>query len=67
MVIWSLPAKKDLEQIFDYIAIQNFTYEQTAKQLGFTKRQIKYKYGLIVRQILDFLNKRGVKDLEDLL
>lgn len=53
--------------IFDLVAIQNYTYEQAGKELGLTKRQIKYRYGLIVKDVIIFLNKKGIKNIEDLL
>jgi len=53
--------------IFDLIAINNFSYNQTAKQLGLTKRQIEYKYKLIVNRIIQYLKKKGVDNIEDLL
>lgn len=53
--------------IFDMIAIQNFTYAQTGKQLGFTRNQVKYRYSLIVKRITEYLGQKGIKSLEDLL
>ena len=53
--------------LFDLIAINNFSYNQAGSQLGLTKRQVQYKYGLIVQKILDQLNKKGIKNIEDLL
>ncbi|MDY6969421.1 MAG: sigma-70 family RNA polymerase sigma factor [Spirochaetota bacterium] len=59
--------KEEDKLLFDLIAINNFSYSQVGKQLGLTKRQVQYKYGRIVQQILDQLNKRGIKNIEDLL
>ena len=59
--------KEEDKLLFDMIAINNFSYSQVGKQLGLTKRQVQYKYGRIVQQILDQLNKRGIKNIEDLL
>lgn len=53
--------------LFDLVAIYNFTYEEAGAQLGFSKRQVRYKYGKIVERLLDSLNKKGIKNLEDLL
>lgn len=36
-------------------------------QLGMSKRQVRYRYGLIVERILAYLQKQGIKSLEDLL
>ena len=53
--------------IFDLVAVQNYTYEETGELLGVSRRQVKYRYGLIVRQVLDFLHQRGIRNIEDLL
>ncbi|MDY6968108.1 MAG: sigma-70 family RNA polymerase sigma factor [Spirochaetota bacterium] len=53
--------------MFDLIAINNFTYAQTAKQLGLTRRQVEYKYKKITDRIIDYLRKKGIDNLEDLL
>lgn len=53
--------------LFDLIAIHNFTYEETASQLGLSKRQVRYRYSLIVNRIQDYLSKKGIKSMEDLL
>ncbi len=39
--------------IFDLIAINNFTYEQVAKQLGMTRRQVEYRYGQLVPPLIN--------------
>ncbi len=60
--------KDDIERaLFDHIAVSNFTYGHTAKILGLTRRQVEYRYGLIVDRILKYLEKRGIKNIEDLL
>lgn len=53
--------------LFDLIAINNFSYSQAGSQLGFTKRQVQYRYGVIVQKILDQFSRRGIKHIEDLL
>jgi len=53
--------------IFDLIAVQYFTYEEVSELLGFSKRQIRYRYGQIVKNIQDYLAKKGIKNIEDLL
>jgi len=60
-------ASEEDKLIFELIAVQNFSYEQVAKQLGLSKRQVRYKYGLIVQGITIFLQKKGVNNIEDLL
>ena len=53
--------------LFDLIAINRFTYEQTANQLGLKKRQVRYNYGKIVARIKHYLSSKGINNLEDLL
>lgn len=53
--------------LFDLIAINNYTYEEAAKQLGLTGRQAFYRYQQVSRRIVDYLNKRGITRIEDLL
>ena len=53
--------------LFDLIAIRNFSYNEAAKHLGLSKRQVQYKYGRIVDRLLDSLKKKGITNLEDLL
>ncbi len=53
--------------IYEMIAIQNYTYEEVAGLLGMTKRQVNYRYRTVVERIIDYLRKRGIKNLEELL
>jgi len=53
--------------IFDLIAVQNLTYELTARHLGMTRRQVEYRYSLIVQDIRNFLGAKGINNIEDLL
>ena len=53
--------------LFDLIAIKRFTYEEAGEQLGMTKRQVRYYYGKIVDRMLDYLAKKGIKNVEELL
>ncbi|MFH0976494.1 MAG: sigma-70 family RNA polymerase sigma factor [Spirochaetota bacterium] len=53
--------------LFDLIAINNFSYSQAGSQLGLSKRQVQYKYGLIVQKIMDQFSRKGIKHIEDLL
>src|SRR4030042_2981666 len=53
--------------LFELIAINNYTYDQAAKHLGLTKRQVVYKYQQVSRRILDRLRERGITRIEDLL
>ncbi|MDY6935153.1 MAG: sigma-70 family RNA polymerase sigma factor [Spirochaetota bacterium] len=53
--------------LFDLIAVYNYSYSEAAKQMGLTKRKAEYRYRRIVDRIIDYLNKKGIKDIEDLL
>lgn len=60
---------KDEKQrlIFEMVALNKFTYEHTAKQLGISKRQAEYGYRQAVNSIIDDLKKKGISNIEDLL
>jgi RNA polymerase sigma factor (sigma-70 family) len=53
--------------ILDLIARYNFSYVNVAKILGLTRRQVEYKYGQLVRGIMDHLKKNGITDISELL
>lgn len=53
--------------LFDLVAVRNFSYEEAGAQLGMTKRQVRYRYSLIVDRLVEHFKKRGIKSLEDLL
>lgn len=53
--------------VFDHVAMYNFSYSHTGKELGLTKRQVEYRYRRVVDAILDYLAKKGIKHIEDLL
>ncbi|MCP4136462.1 MAG: sigma-70 family RNA polymerase sigma factor [bacterium] len=54
--------------IFELIAVQNYSYRETAKTLGTSKGNVEYRYSKVVSNILDFLRgKKGIKTLEELL
>ncbi len=53
--------------LFDLVALHNFSYSETAKELGLTKRQVEYRYRQIAGQIIEYLNRKGIKDIEELL
>jgi len=53
--------------LFDLIAVNNFTYGETGRELGMTERQVRYRYGVIVKRIIEYLNRKGIRNLEDLL
>ncbi|HNX25289.1 MAG TPA: sigma-70 family RNA polymerase sigma factor [Spirochaetota bacterium] len=53
--------------IYELIAIKNYSYEEVARLMGLTKRQVNYKYKSVVDRIVDYLKKRGINNLEELL
>ena len=53
--------------IFDLLAIQRYTMEEAAKELGLSRDQIKYRYGIVNKNILISLKKKGITNLEELL
>ena len=53
--------------LFDLIAVHNYSYNETARQLHLTKRKVEYRYRRIVDSIIDYLQKKGLTNIEDLL
>jgi len=55
------------QALFDLVAVRNFSYEEAGAQLGLSKRQVRYRYGLIVDRLVDYFKKKGINSLEELL
>jgi RNA polymerase sigma factor (sigma-70 family) len=53
--------------LFDLVALYNFTYKDAAAHLGMSERQVRYRYGLSVARILEYLKSKGIRGLEELL
>lgn len=53
--------------LFDLIAVYSYSYAEVGQQMGYTKRQVGYRYRVIVDRIVDGLKKKGINKLEDLL
>ncbi len=53
--------------IYELIAINNYTRDEVARLMGLTRRQVGYKYKTVVDRIIDYLKRRGVANLEELL
>ncbi|MBN2159688.1 MAG: sigma-70 family RNA polymerase sigma factor [Spirochaetes bacterium] len=53
--------------LFDLVGVKSFTYEEASAQLGLSKWQVRYRYGLIVERLCDYFRKKGINSLEDLL
>jgi RNA polymerase sigma factor (sigma-70 family) len=54
-------------EVFDYIAVYNYSYKEAGRHLGLSKRQVEYKYRRVVDAILNSLREKGIKHIEDLL
>jgi len=53
--------------LFELVAIKQFSFHEAGKHLGMTYRQVRYRYGEIMRWLQDYLEKKGVRHMEDLL
>ena len=53
--------------LFDLVAIQRYTFREAAESLGYSVRQVRYRYESIVGIILDYLRAKGIAAIEDLL
>ncbi len=53
--------------LFELIAIYGYTHKEAADALGYTVRQVRYRYGLVTQRLSEYFRKRGVKNMEDLL
>jgi RNA polymerase sigma factor (sigma-70 family) len=53
--------------LFELVAIMNYSYSEVAEQFGMTKRMVEYRYRSVVARIIDWLQKKGIKSIEDLL
>ena len=53
--------------LFELIATYNFTYKEAGEQVNMSERQVKYRYGLIVKRLIQYFQKKGIGSLEELL
>jgi len=53
--------------IFELVAIYGYSYSETARLAGITKRMVDYKFNMIAKRIIARLKEKGVAHLEDLL
>ncbi len=53
--------------VYELIAVKNYSHDEVARLLGITKRQVNYRYRCVVDRIVDYLRKKGVNRLEELL
>jgi RNA polymerase sigma-70 factor (ECF subfamily) len=59
--------EEESRMIFHMVAIQNYSFTETAETMGYSVRQIRYRYHNIVATILDDLRHQGIGSIEDLL
>ena len=53
--------------LFELVATHNFTYREAGRHVGMSERQAKYRYGLIVKRVVQYFNEKGIQNLEELL
>lgn len=53
--------------LFELIAVNGFTYGEAGRELGMTERGVRRRYRLIVRRLVEYLRRKGIRNLEDLL
>ncbi len=53
--------------IFDLISVQYFEFNEVAEIMGMGLGKIKYRHNQVVLFILDFLRKKGINNIEELL
>ena len=53
--------------IFDLVTLQKYTHEEAGKHTGLSRRQIKYRHGLVVNEVIDALKKQGLNTLEEMI
>lgn len=53
--------------IFDLVALKDYTFKETAEQTGLSERQVRYRYNMVSKNIIDHLRSRGIVNLEELL
>lgn len=58
---------EELIILFDLIAVHNFSYVQASKHLNLSYKKVRYRFNKMVDEISDYLKKKGIYSLEDLL
>ncbi|MCP4136909.1 MAG: RNA polymerase sigma factor [bacterium] len=53
--------------IFDYIGVQYYTYNEAAEVMGWSRSKVVRHYERIVSELRDYLRKKGINNIEDLL
>jgi len=66
-VIDEVVADEHERNIFELVALHNYSYSETAGVMGITKRKVDYKFNMIAKRIITRLKEKGISQLEDLL
>jgi len=53
--------------VFNLVALNDYTYREAAEQTGLTERQVRYRYNAATKRITEYLKKKGINSLEELL
>ena len=53
--------------LFQLLAVNSFSKKQAARQLGYTRSQVDYKYSKISKRIVEILKRKGISDIDELL
>ncbi|MCP4130138.1 MAG: sigma-70 family RNA polymerase sigma factor [bacterium] len=54
-------------RIFDLVAVQQYTFEDAGKCIGLSRYNLRYRYRIIMKNILGYLNSKGINQMADLL
>jgi RNA polymerase sigma factor (sigma-70 family) len=53
--------------LFELISIYNYSHKQAGEALGYTRRQVRYRYETTAGRLISYLREKGIHNLEDLL
>jgi RNA polymerase sigma-70 factor (ECF subfamily) len=53
--------------LFDLVSMYNYSYRQASVELGLGYMQTRYRFKRTLERLVEHLNLRGIKSLEDLL
>lgn len=65
--IESLQCEEMERTLLDYIAMNNYSYNETAQVLGLSRRQVEYGYTRVIKKLFLRLKELGIDSIEDLL
>jgi RNA polymerase sigma factor (sigma-70 family) len=52
--------------LFEHIAIHKLSYYEAGQELGFSKRQAKYRYRLVLNRLMNYFIEKGIRQVNDL-